>query len=84
MYGKSPLMSLMVFLCFPFSHEMSWMRSGTKLCQFLKISYRLCHCIYLRTELVQTTTNKTPFKKIRKNHIITFLLDGEITTQSSI
>ena len=25
-----------VFLCCPFSHEMSWMRSGTYLSQFLR------------------------------------------------
>ena len=26
-----------VFLCCPFSHEMSWMRSGTELSRFLRI-----------------------------------------------
>ena len=26
-----------VFLCCPFSHEMSWMRTGTKLSQFLRV-----------------------------------------------
>ena len=26
-----------VFLCCPFSHEMSWMRSGTQLSQFLRV-----------------------------------------------
>ena len=26
-----------VFLCCPFSHEMSWMRSGTYLSQFLRV-----------------------------------------------
>ena len=26
-----------VFLCCPFSHEMSWMRSGTELGQFLRV-----------------------------------------------
>ena len=26
-----------VFLCCPFSHEMSWMRSGTYLSQFLRL-----------------------------------------------
>ena len=26
-----------VFLCCPFSDEMSWMRSGTKLSQFLSV-----------------------------------------------
>ena len=26
-----------VFLCCPFSHEMSWMRSWTKLSQFLRV-----------------------------------------------
>ena len=26
-----------LFLCCPFSHEMSWMRSGTELIQFLSI-----------------------------------------------
>ena len=34
-----------VFLCWPFSHEMSWMRSVTKLSQFLRgflgVSYQL-------------------------------------------
>ena len=33
-----------VFLCCPFSHEMSWMRSGTKMSRFLGIfSYLLLH-----------------------------------------
>ena len=43
-YGKllftwqSLVMSLMVFfLCCLFFHEMSWMRSGTKLSQFLRV-----------------------------------------------
>ena len=26
-----------VFLCCPFSHEMSWMRSGTYMSQFLRV-----------------------------------------------
>ena len=26
-----------IFLCCPFSHEMSWMRSGTYLSQFLRV-----------------------------------------------
>ena len=26
-----------VFVCCPFSHEMSWMRSGTSLSQFLRV-----------------------------------------------
>ena len=38
------VMSLMVpdfVLCRPFSHEMSWIRPGTELSQFLRISYLL-------------------------------------------
>ena len=32
------MMSLMVLiLCCPFSHQMSWMRSGTELSQFLRL-----------------------------------------------
>ena len=26
-----------IFLCYPYSHEMSWMRSGTQWSQFLKL-----------------------------------------------
>ena len=33
-----------VILCCPFSHEMSWMISGTKLSQFLRVSYLLSRC----------------------------------------
>ena len=33
----SLVMTLMVFLCCPFPHEMSWMRSETLLNQFLRV-----------------------------------------------
>ena len=36
-----PVMSLMMSFVLSISHEMSWMRSGTELNQFLRFSYLL-------------------------------------------
>ena len=45
-----------VFLCCPFFHEMSWMRSGTKLRQFLRV-------------FLSTLKSQYVSKKIQRNYL---------------
>ena len=41
LYGKRLFTWLSLVMSLPFTHEMSWMRSGTKLSQFLRIFFYL-------------------------------------------
>ena len=61
LYGKwlftwlSLVMSLMMsYFVLSFSHEMSWMRSGTELSRFLRI-LQFCKAIYHSTDAIHFT-----------------------------
>ena len=52
----SLVISLMLpFLCCPFSHEISWMRSGTELSEFLRIFCLLLIGVVSIAQLVKVT-----------------------------
>ena len=53
-----------VFLCCPFSHEMCWMRSGTELSQFLRVSYLLWYALVILIVLIVIHNNKIAIFKL--------------------
>ena len=38
---------LSVFLCYPFSYVMSWMRTGVEMTQFLRVFYLIFHLLLI-------------------------------------